>query len=65
MATLQMAMYTARRNQERKVRSLARWSRASEDSLLKTRGAKNGRARNGCGVVELRLDVGVSFVLEA
>lgn len=46
MAEDTMARYMARRSQERKVRSLARWSRASEAVLAKRRGPKRGRARN-------------------
>lgn len=34
------------RSHERKVLSLAQWSRASEDSLGKSKGAKIGRERN-------------------
>lgn len=41
------AMYVLRRNQERKVRSFAQWSRASEDSLGKRRGVKRGWERKG------------------
>ena len=46
MATLTTDMYMLSRSHERKVLSLAQWSRASEDSLGKSNGAKIGRARN-------------------
>ena len=41
------------RSHERKVLSLAQWSRASEDSFGKSKGAKNGRERNTGDVEEL------------
>ena len=41
------------RSHERKVLSLAQWSRASEDSLGKSKGAKIGRERNKGEVEEL------------
>lgn len=47
IATLTTAMYTLSRNQDKKVRSLAQWSRASEDSLGKRRGAKKGFNSSG------------------
>ena len=40
MAILTTAMYVESRSHERKVRSFAQWSRASEASLMKRRGAK-------------------------
>ena len=46
MATLTTDMYTLNRSQERKVRSFAQWSRASDDSFGNKRGAKRGRDRN-------------------
>ena len=53
MATLTTDMYMLSRSHERKVLSLAQWSRASEDSLGKSKGAKIGRERNRWGVEEL------------
>ena len=53
MATLTTAMYTLSRSHERKVLSLAQWSRASEDSLGKSKGAKIGRERKRGEVGEL------------
>lgn len=53
MATLTTAIYMLKRSHERNVRSLAQWSRASEDSLGKRRGAKTGRVRKGWEVDEL------------
>jgi hypothetical protein len=53
MATLTTAIYILSRSHERNVRSLAQWSRASEDSLGKRRGAKTGRKRKGWEVDEL------------
>ncbi len=53
MATLTTAMYTLNRIHERKVLSLAQWSRASDDSLGKSSGAKMGRERNTWEVEEL------------
>lgn len=53
MATLTTDMYMLSRSHERKVLSLAQWSRASEDSLGKSKGAKIGRARNRGEVEEL------------
>jgi hypothetical protein len=41
-----MARYIARRSQERNVRSLARWSRASDAVFSRSRGPRIGRARN-------------------
>ena len=46
MATLTTDMYMLSRSQERKVRSFAQWSRASEDSFLKSSGASRGLDRN-------------------
>ncbi len=46
MATLTTAMYMLNRIHERKVLSLAQWSRASDDSLGKSNGANMGRERN-------------------
>ena len=53
MATLTTDMYMLSRSHERKVLSLAQWSRASEDSLGKSKGAKIGRDRNRGEVEEL------------
>ena len=53
MATLTTDMYMLSRSHERKVLSLAQWSRASEDSLGKSKGAKIGRERNKGDVEEL------------
>ena len=53
MATLTTAMYMLSRIHERKVLSLAQWSRASDDSLGKSNGAKMGRERNRWEVEEL------------
>jgi len=44
-------MYMERRSQERKVRSLAQWSRASEEVLGKRRGVRMGRREAG-GLLE-------------
>ena len=60
MATLTTDMYMLSRSQERKVLSLAQWSRASEDSLGKSKGAKIGRERNKGEVEELsKIRIGV------
>lgn len=53
MATLTTDMYMLKRSHERKVLSLAQWSRASEDSLGKSKGANRGRDRKGLDVEEL------------
>lgn len=53
IATLTTDMYILSRSHERKVLSLAQWSRASEDSLGKSKGAKIGRERNRWEVEEL------------
>ena len=53
MATLTTDRYMLSRSHERKVLSLAQWSRASEDSLGKSKGAKIGRERNRWEVEEL------------
>ena len=53
MATLTTDMYMLSRSHERKVLSLAQWSRASEDSLGKSNGAKIGREENKGEVGEL------------
>lgn len=53
IATLTTDMYMLSRSHERKVLSLAQWSRASEDSLGKSKGAKIGRERNKGDVEEL------------
>ena len=53
MATLTTDMYMLSRSHERKVLSLAQWSRASEDSLGKSKGAKIGRERKRVEVEEL------------
>ena len=53
MATLTTDIYMLSRSHERKVLSLAQWSRASEDSFGKSNGAKNGRERNRWEVEEL------------
>ena len=53
MATLTTDMYMLSRSHERKVLSLAQWSRASEDSLGKSNGANIGRERNKGEVGEL------------
>ena len=53
IATLTTDMYMLSRSHERKVLSLAQWSRASEDSLGKSKGAKIGRERNRWEVEEL------------
>ena len=46
IATLTTDMYMLSRSHERNVLSFAQWSRASEDSLGKSKGAKIGRERN-------------------
>lgn len=43
-----MARYMDRRSQERKVRSLAQWSRASEVLFSKTSAPERGDARKMC-----------------
>lgn len=53
MATLTTDMYMLSRSHERKVLSLAQWSRASEDSLGKSKGPRMGRERNRGEVEEL------------
>lgn len=53
MATLTTDIYMLSRSHERKVLSLAQWSRASEDSLGKSKGAKIGRERKRGDVEEL------------
>ena len=53
MATLTTDMYTLSRSHERNVLSLAQWSRASDDSLGKSKGAKIGRERKRWEVEEL------------
>lgn len=53
MATLTTDIYMLSRSHERKVLSLAQWSRASDDSLGKSNGAKIGRERNRGEVGEL------------
>ena len=53
IATLTTAIYMLKRSHERNVRSLAQWSRVSEDSLGKRRVAKTGRERKGWEVDEL------------
>lgn len=55
MATLTIDMYTLRRSQERNVLSLAQWSRASEELLSNSSGAKTGRERKGWVVDDLRI----------
>ena len=55
IATLTTAMYMLNRSHERKVLSLAQWSRQSEDSLGKSKGAKIGRERNRGEVGELSI----------
>ena len=46
MATETTAMYTASRRYDRKVRSLAQWSRASLLSFAKSSGPGSGRVQN-------------------
>lgn len=53
MATLTTDIYMLSRSHERKVLSLAQWSRASDDSLGKSKGARIGRERNRGEVEEL------------
>lgn len=53
MATLTTDMYMLSRSHERNVLSLAQWSRASDDSLGKSKGAKIGRERKRWEVEEL------------
>ena len=64
MATLTTDMYMLSRSHERKVLSLAQWSRASEDSLGKSKGAKMGREVNSGEVGELSA-VSIGLVEEA
>lgn len=53
MATLTTDIYMLSRSHERNVLSLAQWSRASEDSLGKSKGAKIGRVRRRGEVEDL------------
>lgn len=48
MAMETMARYMDRRSQERKVRSLAQWSRASEVVFSKRRAPRRGVERKMC-----------------
>ena len=52
-----------RRSQDRKVRSLAQWSRASEESLGNSRGVRKGRLRTGCRE-EVLGDISLAFCVE-
>ena len=48
MASETMARYMDRRSHERKVRSLAQWSRASEVLFSNSRAPNNGRDKRMC-----------------
>lgn len=55
MAMATMARYIERRSQERKVRSLAQWSRASEVAFSNRRVEMYGRVRKMCDFREVCL----------
>lgn len=64
IAQATMERYMDRRSQERKVRSLAQWSRASEPSLSRTREPRSGLERKTGYLAAASLVIIVSQTVE-